>query len=294
MLDVTTEREELCMIELPESINLAIQIKDYLLGKTVSNVEADKSPHKFAWFTGDPARYHDKLADKSITGTNSYGGMVEIVFGTGADQMRLVLTDGVNIRFFAPGEMIPQKHQLCIEFDDLSSLVFSVQMYGGLYLIDSEGEENGYYLSSKNKVSPLSEENSEDYFFGLMNEVKQSYSIKAFLATEQRFPGLGNGVLQDILWNAKVHPRRKLGTLTQQEKEAVFRSVKQTLFDMTAAGGRDTEKDIFGCPGGYKAILSAKAKDAPCPACGGTIIRESFMGGNVYFCPTCQKYEKSG
>lgn len=256
------------------------------------NVEANKSPHKFAWFHGDPAGYRDKLTGKSITGTNAYGGMTEIVFDAGAGEMRLVLNDGVNIRYFAPGEILPPKHQLCLAFDDFSSLVCSVQMYGGLFLMDATEEENGYYLSSKTKISPLSEENNEDYFFGLMNEVKQNYSIKAFLATEQRFPGLGNGVLQDILWGAKVHPRRKLETLSQWEKQAVYKSVKQTLFEMTTLGGRDTEKDIFGCPGGYKTKLSANTKGNPCPICGDAINREAFLGGNVYFCPTCQRYEK--
>jgi len=61
--------------------------------------------------------------------------------------------------------------------------------------------------TSKTKIGPLSDENTEDYFFSLMDGVKQTYSIKAFLATEQRFLGLGNGVLQDILFNAKVHPQ---------------------------------------------------------------------------------------
>jgi formamidopyrimidine-DNA glycosylase len=274
------------MIEFPESRYLAEQINEHLQGKSVMNVEANKSPHKFAWFHGDPEGYHDKLTGKSITGTNAYGGMTEILFKAGGGEMRLVFSDGVNIRYFAPGEVLQTKHQLCVEFDDFSSLVCSVQMYGGLFLMDTEGEENPYYLSSKTKISPLSEENKEDYFFGLMNGVKQNYSIKAFLATEQRFPGLGNGVLQDILFNVKVHPRRKLETLTYQEKEAVYQSVKQTLFEMTASGGRDTEKDVFGCPGGYKTKLSAKTKDNPCPVCGDAIIREAFLGGNVYFCLT--------
>ena len=121
-----------------------------------------------------------------------------------------------------------------------------------------------------------------------MNSVKQNYSIKAFLATEQRYPGLGNGVLQDILFNAKVNPRRKLAAMTQSEKDAVYQSVKHTLSEMMDGGGRDTEKDIFGCPGGYRTKLSAKTKDCPCPACGSEIIREAFLGGNVYWCPVCQ------
>jgi len=280
------------MIELPESRHLAKQIKEHLQGKTVINVEINKSPHKLAWFNGDPALYQDKLRNKSIMGTNSYGGMVEIIFGAGSDEIRLVLNDGINIRYFAPNEKTPPKHQLRLEFDDLSSLVCSVQMYGGLFLMDAGSEKNAYYLSSKTKISPLSKENNEDYFFGVMNSVKQNYSIKAFLATEQRFPGIGNGVLQDILYNAKIHPRRKLETLTQEEKEAVYKSVMQTLSEMTESGGRDTESDIFGCPGGYKTKLSSKTKDKPCTVCNDVIIREAFMGGNVYFCPTCQRFEK--
>ncbi|MDD4774464.1 MAG: endonuclease VIII, partial [Eubacteriales bacterium] len=203
-----------------------------------------------------------------------------------------VLFDGVNIRYFASGEKIPEKHQLRVEFDDNSSLVCSVQMYGGILLTGADDGENGYYLSSKTKISPLSEENTEEYFFGLMDGVRQNYSVKAFLATEQRFPGLGNGVLQDILFNAKIHPRRKLETLSQREKEAIYNSVRHTLCEMTAGGGRDTEKDLFGRPGGYRTKLSAKTKDSPCPVCGDIITREAFMGGNVYFCPVCQRYER--
>jgi len=280
------------MIEFPEARHLAEQIKEHFLDKTVLNVEANKSPHGFAWFNGDPAGYHDRLTGRTVSSANAYGGMVEVVFDGGAGEKRLVLNDGVNMRYFASGEKLPQKHQLRVEFEDFSSLVCSVQMYGGLSLMDAGGEEKKIYLSSKTKVGPLSEENTEDYFFGLMNSVKQNYSAKAFLATEQRYPGLGNGVLQDILFNARVHPRRKLATLTRDEKEALYQSLKQTLFEMTAGGGRDTEKDIFGVPGGYKTKLSAKTKDKPCPVCGDAIVREAYLGGNIYYCPTCQVWKK--
>lgn len=282
------------MIEFPESRHLALQIKEQLKGKTVINAQANASPHKFAWFYGDPAEYNDKLSGKQITGTNAYGGMTEIVLDSGIGELHLVLFDGVNIRYYTPGEALPPKHQLSLLMDDSSSLIFSVQMYGGLLLMEAEAADNAYYISSKTKVSPVSEENTKEYFFGLMNGVKQNYSVKAFLATEQRFPGLGNGVLQDILFNAKIHPRRKLESLTLEEKEALYGSVKKTLSEMTASGGRDTEKDIYGQPGGYKTKLTAKTKNHLCHECGDMISGEAFLGGNVYFCPTCQRYEKTG
>jgi len=272
------------MIELPESQNLANQVNKYLLGKSLKKIEANKSPHKFAWFSGDPKTYHKKLTGKKFTGANAFGGMVEIKI----DNMSLVFNDGTNVRFFEKNEKLPLKHQLHIEFDDSSSLIFSVQMYGGIWLVENNDWENSYYISSRTKISPVSKENTKKYFVELMNQVKQNYSVKAFLATEQRYPGLGNGVLQDILFNAKVNPRRKLETLELQEKEAIYLSVRQTLKEMINGGGRDTEKDIFGAQGNYRTILSAKTKGQPCPACGSNIVREAYLGGNIYFCPVCQ------
>lgn len=272
------------MIELPESKNLSDRFLEFLKGKTVINVKTNTSPHKFAWFHGDPLNYHNQLAGKSVTGSASYGGMAELQI----ENKKLVFCDGTNVRYFRAGTKLPEKHQLHVEFDDSSSLICSVQMYGAMWLIENDGDE-GYYYSSKHKVKPFDDKFDKNYFYGLMDNCKPNLSVKAFLATEQRIPGLGNGVLQDILFNAKLHPKRKLMTLSEPEKETMYNSVKQTLFDMTFKGGRDTEKDMFGAPGGYKTILSAKTKDKPCPVCGGDTRREAYMGGNVYFCPVCQK-----
>lgn len=71
-------------------------------------------------------------------------------------------------------------------------------------------------------------------------------SLKAFLATEQRIPGLGNGVLQDILYEAGMHPKRKLKSLSDTDIKTLYDSVKGTLKVMTDSGGRDTEKDLAG------------------------------------------------
>jgi formamidopyrimidine-DNA glycosylase len=95
--------------------------------------------------------------------------------------------------------------------------------------------------------------------------------------------------LQDILYNARVHPKRRIDTLTSGEGEAIFHSVKTTLEEMTAQGGRDTTKDLFGEPGGYITKLSQATVGKPCPVCGGTIVKQAYMGGSIYFCDGCQR-----
>lgn len=277
------------MLEIPESNTVAQQLNQTVKGKTIQNVTAGHSPHKFAWYCGDPQGYHALLAGRQIDSSSALAGQVEIRAGG----CSILFSDGVNLRYLAAGEELPKKHQLLIEFEDFSHLVSTVQMYGGLCAFREGQYDNPYYLVAKEKPSPLSDAFDERYFQSLCSCPGFSkLSAKAFLATEQRIPGLGNGVLQDILWNAKIHPKRKMGELTDSELGTMFRAVRDTLMEMTIKGGRDTERDLFGCLGGYRSVLSKNTVDRPCPACGALIQKEAYLGGSIYYCPGCQKYEK--
>jgi formamidopyrimidine-DNA glycosylase len=50
-------------------------------------------------------------------------------------------------------------------------------------------------------------------------------------------------------------------------------------------------KQIFGEPGGYQVVMCARNKEKPCPNCGSLIQQESYMGGSIYTCSTCQPSE---
>jgi formamidopyrimidine-DNA glycosylase len=274
------------MLEFPEAAVIAQQLNETVSGKKIMNVTAAQSPHKFAWFFGDPQNYHDLLTDKIIGKAAGFGGLVEIK----ADGIVILVGDGVGLKFHNTGEQRPQKHQLLIEFEDFSAISASVQMYGGLWCFKDGEFDNSYYKLAKEKPSPMSGKFDKLYFDRLISSPEvQKLSAKAFLATEQRIPGLGNGVLQDILYNAKIHPKKKINALTGEDKEALFNSTKSTLAEMTFQGGRDTERDLFGCPGGYKTNLSKNTAGKPCPVCGTTIKKEVYMGGSIYFCSGCQK-----
>ena len=101
------------MIELPEAANLARQLKKTIKGKKVERVIAGFSPHKFAWFHGDPADYNNQLRGKIIGTSVSHGGLVEVM----ANDAILLFGDGAALRFHAKGEPRPKKHQLLIEFE---------------------------------------------------------------------------------------------------------------------------------------------------------------------------------
>ena len=270
---------------MPEAVTLAAQLHDTVRGSRVADVEVNHSPHKWAWFHGDPLTYADRLIGLSVKKATSNGGFVTLDLGP----RRLVYAEGVSIRYHADDSTLPKNHQLLVTFEGGASLCASVQMYGALYCWDANDVDNTYYLQACDKPSPLLDDFNESYFLDLAAaEDLQRKSAKALLATEQRVPGLGNGVLQDILLAAGIHPKRKVASMSAAERRRLFRAVRRTLAEMVRRGGRDTEKDLFGQVGGYQTKLSRKTVGSACAKCGSAVEKASYLGGSVYFCATCQ------
>ena len=272
------------MLEIPEAKTITRQMSDTLMDKRITHAIAATSPHGFAWYSGDPAMYTGMLTGRTITGTATHGGRPELW----AEDMRISFGDGVNIRYIAEGAKRPAKHQLLLTFDSGDALVCTVQMYGGMWAFPAGTNDDFYYTVGVEKPNPLDDAFDAAYFASLLTDEIRKLSAKAFLATQQRVPGLGNGVVQDILWTAQIHPKRKMHTLSDADFQRLFDITKTLLKDMTAKGGRNTEKDLFGQTGSYITIMSKNNTAQPCPACGDIIKRMSYLGGNVYVCETCQ------
>ncbi|BEG99142.1 endonuclease VIII [Bacteroides sedimenti] len=273
------------MIEIPEAVVLSNQLNSTIKGKVITDVVAAYSPHKFAFFYGDSQSYSSLLVGERVADSYPRGGMVEIC----TPKARIVFGDGANLTYYAPGSRLPDKHQLLIGFDDNSFLAVTVQMYAGIWAFQAGTLDNPYYLVAGEKPSILSKQFNREYFMNMISDKRvENKSAKALLATEQRIPGLGNGTLQDILFNAGIHPKKKVQDLSEQQKDQLFISVRKTVIEMCEKGGRDTEKDLFGNAGGYITKLSRNTSGKPCCKCGNIIIKENYLGGTIYYCKECQ------
>ena len=273
------------MMEIPETYTISKQLKKEILNKQIKDVATNTSPHKFAFFYGDPLNYKKNIVGKKVTNIIERAFYIEIE----VDDYTLLFRDGTNIRYYSDRNKIPTKHQLLIEFTDETFLVVTIAMYGFISCFKSDEYSDKYYEKEKNGVSPLSQSFDIVYFNTLLNESTKKLSAKAFLATEQRILGVGNGVLQDILFNAKINPKQKMNRLNDSECEKLFDSIKITLLEMANKGGRDTESNLYGEIGGYVTKMSKKTANAPCLDCNSIIKKESYMGGSIYYCPNCQK-----
>lgn len=270
------------MLELPESYTIAEEVKENLNGKIISSIEVLHSPHRFAFFKGDKESFADLLEGQKIIGAVQHGGMIEI----DTEDSMITFADGAYPKYYTDKKQFPKKHQFAMYFDDETAIFVSIQMYGEMFIYPKGTCEDMYYVLANEKPDPMSKEFTLEYFKDQFYQLKKKISAKAFLATEQRIPGLGNGVLQDILWDAGIDPRH---IVMEEDLEILYKSVKKILGLMVKAGGRDTEKTLLGEKGGYVTQLSKNALFQPCMKCGTEIRKANYMGGTVYFCEKCQK-----
>ncbi|HHX65720.1 MAG TPA: endonuclease VIII, partial [Chloroflexi bacterium] len=125
------------MIELPEAIVIARQITETVSGKRIARAVANASPHKFAFYSGDPAEYGDRLSGKTVGGAQGVGPHIQFT----ADDMMLSIS--APIRYHERDAKRPGKHQLLIEFDDGTAISAGAQMWGGFFCFPIGGQ-SGY------------------------------------------------------------------------------------------------------------------------------------------------------
>lgn len=272
------------MIELPESKSLAKLGRSLFTGLEIIDVVALKSEHKFCWMNLAKDDMVKHISHKTIVDVDSAAHYLRFILNDGS---MIVCAEDINIEY-KKYDQESEKHQLMIVFKNNYILEFKVKLYAFiLYGFHEELINNyPYYKVAYEAVDPLSKAFTYDYFLekSLINQGKGS--VKQALSTEQHIPGLGNGILQDILFTAKLNPKRKVITLSETDKKTLYETIITMIDKMTFFGGRDTQKNFHGEKGSYQVLMSQEHHQ--CPVCHEILVKEAYLGGKVIYCPKCQ------
>ena len=288
-------------MSLAENAVISNQLKEAVVGKAITRTVANQNPHSFVWFategenafSGDRALNAERAAkyDGLLTGNalrksdviGAYGAWNFLYAGDRA------LMFNIPTRYFAPGEPLPKRHQLLLTLEDGASLAMCGSLGGPIFLFEVDGRGYPIVWPSHDFPSVLSDGFTEDFFLGLIEQTElRSLSAKAFLAARNRIPGIDNYILHELLWEAEVNPKSKMAALAAEDFKRMHAAIVRTFPAVIAAGGQDTEKDLYGNFGGYVTKASKNTLGKPCARCGAVIVKESYLGGAVYYCPGCQ------
>jgi formamidopyrimidine-DNA glycosylase len=116
------------------------------------------------------------------------------------------------------------------------------------------------------KTTPIDPEFTFDCFCKLIDEVLliEKKSVKGLLTQDQLIPGLGNSIAQDIMFNARLHPKHPIDELDIHQRPVLFYAIQNTLQSVIQNGGRYDEFDLFGKPGNYIRIMDKNVIGRPC------------------------------
>ncbi len=276
------------MFELPEFTIFARQINETLRGKVVKEGSLGNSPHKFVWYNRSPDGFAVLVMGKTVGEAWAEGKWLFVPLQPG---YRLVLGEcGGKLLYHPAGAKLPQKYHLWLAFQDGSSFTATTQMWGAMELFEEGAERERQYIKDM-RPTPLDAAFTFEYFTGLIDEVTQAEkkSAKGLLTQDQLIPGLGNAIAQDILFKTGLHPRHAIGELNLSQRQALYDAILETVQEVIRQGGRYDEYDLFDRPGGYVRLMDKNALGRPCPACGGEIRKEQYLGGACYYCPRCQE-----
>ena len=172
-----------------------------------------------------------------------------------------------------------------------------------LFLRDETGFTRARLLDAhelEERLSPLGPEPLEDGFgVGYLPRKVGSRraQIKPLLLDQKVVSGIGNIYVDEILYDARIHPRRKADTLTAPEWEALYAAIRENLAAGVEHRGTTVRlyRDVLNRPGEHQNYLRVFEKHGkPCPECEGEVVREKVAGRPSHFCPACQREDGPG
>ena len=165
---------------------------------------------------------------------------------------------------------------------------FDQRLMGKVYLARNEGDLSAV-APRWTEMGPdaMSPQLTEDLFVQRLRRYRGQ--VKNVLTKEQCVAGIGNAYADEVLWEAGVHPYRKLTGLSDEALGGLYRAMRAVMewAIPIVAGGMEAD----GLPDDhYRDHLRVHRKGGePCPRCGSRISEITAGQRITNFCRKCQE-----
>jgi formamidopyrimidine-DNA glycosylase len=133
----------------------------------------------------------------------------------------------------------------------------------------------------------LSPEFTPERFKSLLRHRRDQ--VRVFLMDKKALDSIGNAYADEILFEARIHPKTWCRSLGPEEAERLYTAVKTVMGEAAAEVARRNEPiDVK-----VRDFLKVRLK-TDCPRCGSRLRTAGVHGMDAYFCPTCQPATRPG
>ncbi len=272
------------MPELPEVETIVRDLRPLLVGRTITAVERDEEELRKPW---KPEWEHDLIARK-FKALNRRGKWILcemtrkaiLVFHMGMTGQLTVHPQTEERRDHTHLILSLRPGQCELRFRD-------TRRFGSATLYKNDTYLQSFFESIRLGPEPF-ELDPERFQTSLAQTTR---CIKAVLLDQQTVAGLGNIYVDEILFEAQIHPSRISGDLTASEVKRIRESIPRVLTEAIEHRGSSIRNFIggSGLQGGYQNEFLAYGRGGlPCSRCDSTMKQMQISGRTSCFCPVCQ------
>ncbi|HEX2089980.1 MAG TPA: DNA-formamidopyrimidine glycosylase family protein [Actinomycetota bacterium] len=195
-------------------------------------------------------------------------------------------TDGpvLLLHFGMTGDLIssdeePMRHRhdrLIIEFGEGGELRYrNMRKLGGVWIVHNNDEQAGLLRA----LGPDALSIGRHDFLARLD--RRRGGLKAALMDQAFVAGIGNILADEILWQARLHPKTRIEELTDEQRRTLYTAIRRVL--------REAVEKYDYIPRKRSWLSNVRGlSDAACPRCGARLERTVAAGRTTYFCPVCQ------
>ena len=266
-------------MEMPELVEIEIyrRTADRVIGRRIIGVTADA-----AWFckrTTTPELLRSVLPGLVVSNARRHGKLLLLDLATEVDsQAHTVL----GLRFGMTGRLIVDGYSGIDELlyssdrNDESWDRFALTLRGGGALsIRDPRRLGGVELDPESaptfKLGPDAAALTLSQFRSALEGARGP--IKAALLDQSRIAGIGNLIVDEVLWRASISPSRVVPSLSEAERTMLARTISKTVALLLRRGGSHLGD-----------VVAQRHRDGRCPRDGTPLLRSTVGGRTTYAC----------
>ena len=186
-----------------------------------------------------------------------------------------------RLAYFKDLDDDPEYDRLRLDFSNGYHLAFENQrLFGRVGIVP---DADAFIATQKLGPDAMDPSLSRGAFLELMKGRKGA--IKSVLMDQALLAGIGNIYSDEILFQARLHPKTLVQRLNDKELSALYRTIRRVL-KVAIERGAGSEELVGRLPATY--LLPHRKEGEKCPRCGGAIKTLKIASRTAYYCPRCQ------
>ncbi len=259
------------MPELPDVAMMRRYLQATSLHQEVGEVEVRDS---YVLKDVSPDELRDALTGRSFGGTTRHGKNLLVELDEGP-WLRLHFGMTGNLKYFRDPAGDPEHDRILISFTGGYHLAYDCRRKLGRVSL----EESPRQFVEDKDLGPDALDVSWEEFREIMGRRRGALNNR--LMDQHVLAGIGNVYADEIMFQARFHPRAPVEELTEEDLNRLFRADKEVL-----RGSIDRGADARDLP--EARLIGHRGEGEECPRCGAEIRRIKMNQRSCYFCPRCQ------